>query len=202
MKNKDLHIDLIKQKQNSNKLLCFSILKFIFLLMVLNTSSFSQDKKTALEAKRKKLLEEIKFTQKVLTETKASKAATIADLTALSKQIELRQKLIGEVETEIGTYTEKINENISELKLRETQLAQLKKEYADAVVKTYKTQRFADKILFIANANSFSEALRRVNYLRKYASFRKVQAEQILDTKTQISGQIASINSKKKTKEE
>ena len=172
------------------------------MMLVSSTSSFSQDKKTALEAKRKKLLEEIKFTQKVLTETKASKAATIADLTALSKQIELRQKLIGEVETEIGTFTEKINENISELKLRETQLAQLKKEYADAVVKTYKTQRFADKILFIANANSFSEALRRVNYLRKYAGFRKVQAEQILDTKTQISGQIASINTKKKTKEE
>ena len=172
------------------------------MLLVLSTSSFSQDKKTALEAKRKKLLEEIKFTQKVLTETKASKAATIADLTALSKQIELRQKLIGEVETEIGSFTEKINENISELKMRETQLAQLKKEYADAVVKTYKTQRFADKILFVANANSFSEALRRVNYLRKYASFRKEQAEQILDTKTQISGQIASINTKKKTKEE
>ncbi len=204
MKNKDLHIVKHKLICNKHKFAFFSIFKLIVLAMmlVLSTSSFSQDKKTALEAKRKKLLEEIKFTQKVLTETKASKAATIADLTALSKQIELRQKLIGEVETEIGTFTEKINENISELKLRETQLAQLKKEYADAVVKTYKTQRFADKILFIANANSFSEALRRVNYLRKYAGFRKVQAEQILDTKTQISGQIASINTKKKTKEE
>lgn len=175
---------------------------FFFFLLINSLLLSGQDKKSALEAKRKKLLEEIKFTQKALTETKASKAATMSDLTALSKQIELRQKLIKEVETEIGTYTEKINENISELKMRETQLAQLKKEYADAVVKTYKTQRFTDKILFIANANSFSEALRRVNYLRKYASFRKEQAEQILDTKTQISGQIANINTKKKTKEE
>ncbi|HUM52816.1 MAG TPA: hypothetical protein PK431_13415, partial [Chitinophagales bacterium] len=146
MKNKDLHIVKHKLICNKHKFAFFSIFKLIVLAMMLvsSTSSFSQDKKTALEAKRKKLLEEIKFTQKVLTETKASKAATIADLTALSKQIELRQKLIGEVETEIGTFTEKINENISELKLRETQLAQLKKEYADAVVKTYKTQRFAD----------------------------------------------------------
>ncbi|MFN8282688.1 MAG: peptidoglycan DD-metalloendopeptidase family protein [Chitinophagales bacterium] len=180
----------------------FKIILFFLFFAFTCLSSFSQDKKAALEEKRKKLLEEIKFTQKVLTKTKASKEATMADLTALSKQIELRQKLIKEVETEIGTYTEKINENIDELKMREQQLAQLKKEYAAAVVKTYKTQRFADKILFVANANSFSEALRRVNYLRKYANFRKVQAQQILDTKTQISGQIASINTKKKTKEE
>ena len=84
MKNKDLHIVKHKLICNKHKFAFFSIFKFIVLAMMLvsSTSSFSQDKKTALEAKRKKLLEEIKFTQKVLTETKASKAATIADLTA------------------------------------------------------------------------------------------------------------------------
>lgn len=165
-------------------------------------SSFSQDKKSALEEKRKKLLDEIKFTQKLLTKTKASKDATLADLTTLTKQIELRQNLIIDVENEIGTFTQKINENVSELQLMEMQLAQLKKEYADAVLKTYKHQRFANRILFVINANSFSEALRRVNYLRKYAGFRTQQAQQIIDTKSAISGQIATINTKKKTKEQ
>ena len=162
----------------------------------------AQDKKATLEAKKKKLLDEIEFTQKVLTKTKASKDATLADLQALSKQIELRQKLIKEVEGEIGDFTEKINQNVDSLKQKESQLTKLKKEYADAIVRTYKSQRFADKLLFVVNANSFSEALRRVNYLRKYATFREQQATQIIDKKSDISTQIANIDAKKKTKEQ
>jgi len=180
------------------------ILRFtcsVLLFLILFTAA-AQDKKTALQEKKRKLLEEIEFTQKTLTKTKASKEATLADLQALSKQIELRQKLIKEVEGEIGDYTQKINTNIDSLKQKEAQLAQLKKEYADAVVRTYKSQRFADKLLFVVNANSFSEALRRVNYLRKYANFRQQQATQIIEKKSDISGQIATIDAKKKTKEQ
>ena len=172
------------------------------LLFVVLFSVSAQDKKATLEAKKKKLLEEIEFTQKVLTKTKASKDATMADLQALTKQIELRQKLIREVEGEIGTYTEKINQNVDSLKKKEAQLSKLKGEYADAIVRIYKSQRFTDKLLFVVNANSFSEALRRVNYLRKYATFRQQQASQIIEKKSDISGQIASIDAKKKTKEQ
>lgn len=185
--------------QRSNPLK-FSIL--LLLSVLISFSVFSQDKKATLEAKKKKLLDEIEFTQKLLTKTKASKDATLADLQALSKQIELRQKLIREVEGEIGLYTAKINQNVDSLKQKEKQLNTLKKEYADAIVRIYKNQRFADKLLFVVNANSFSEALRRVNYLRKYATFRQQQATQIIEKKTDISVQIATIDAKKKTKEQ
>lgn len=186
-------------------MVCSRLMKYTVCAMFLfsiSLSALAQDKKSALEAKKKKLLDEIEYTQKLLTKTKASKDATLADLQALSKQIELRQKLIREVEGEIGNYTVKINQNIDSLKQKEAQLSRLKKEYADAIVRTYKSQRFADKLLFLLNANSFSEALRRVNYLRKYATFREQQATQILDKKSDISGQIASIDAKKKTKEQ
>ena len=183
--------------QIGKKFICLSSL---LLMVVLSVSA--QDKKATLQAKKQKLLEEIEFTQKALTKTKASKDATVADLQALSKQIELRQKLIKEVEGEIGDYTEKINQNIDSLKQNEAKLTRLKQEYADAIVSTYKSQRFADKLLFVVNANSFSEALRRVNYLRKYATFRQQQATQIKEKKSDISGQIATIDVKKKNKEQ
>lgn len=175
----------------------------LFVLLFITCFSLSaQDKKAGLEAKKQKLLDEIEFTQKLLTKTKASKEATVADLQALTKQIELRKKLIREVETEIDLYTTKINQNVDSLKQKEAQLSKLKKEYADAIVRIYKSQRFNDKLMFVVNANSFSEALRRVNYLRKYATFRQQQATQIIEKKSDISGQIATIDAKKKTKEE
>jgi len=162
----------------------------------------AQDKKTQLEAKRKKLEEEIKFTQKLLQKTKANKDATMADLNALNEQIKLRQTLIEEVGVEINAYSAKINENVEHLKTEEQQLTQLKSEYADAIVKTYKYQRFADKLMFVLNAESFAQAWRRINYLRKYAEYRNQQVAQIVDQKSAITGQIAQINDKKKTKEQ
>lgn len=188
-------LNLSFNKEKHILLLCGMLLLSIF-------SSSAQDKKATLQAKKQKLLDEISLTQKALNKTKQSKDATLADLQALSRQIELRQKLIKEVEGEINNYTEKINSNIDSLKQKEEQLNRLKKEYADAVVRTYKTQRFADKLLFIVNSNSFSEALRRVNYLRKYATFRQQQATQIVEKKSDISSQIAKIDAKKKTKEQ
>lgn len=174
----------------------------VFLCLFISISSNAQDKKATLEAKKQKLLQEIEYTQKLLSETKANKKASLADVQALTKQVELRKKLIKEIESEVNSYTEKINENIEALRTEETHLDALKKEYADAVVRIYKSQRFNNKLLFILNANSFSEALRRLNYLRKYANFRQQQATQIVSKKSDISTMIASIDEKKKSKEE
>ncbi|MBP6323789.1 MAG: peptidoglycan DD-metalloendopeptidase family protein [Chitinophagales bacterium] len=199
MKN-SIEIASLPLSSTGSRLLKYSIT--ILLMVLFSVSLSAQDKKATLEAKKKKLLDEIEFTQKLLTKTKASKDATLSDLQALSKQIELRKKLIKEVEGEIDLFTVKINENVDSLKQKEAQLSKLKKEYSDAIVKIYKSQRFADKLLFVVNATSFSEALRRVNYLRKYATFRQQQASQIIEKKSDISGQIASIDAKKKTKEQ
>jgi septal ring factor EnvC (AmiA/AmiB activator) len=195
-----IEIASLSLSSTGSRLLKYSIT--ILLMVLFSVSLSAQDKKATLEAKKKKLLDEIEFTQKLLTKTKASKDATLSDLQALSKQIELRKKLIKEVEGEIDLFTVKINENVDSLKQKEAQLSKLKKEYSDAIVKIYKSQRFADKLLFVVNATSFSEALRRVNYLRKYATFRQQQASQIIEKKSDISGQIASIDAKKKTKEQ
>lgn len=194
MKNNTAHI-ISSIKKYLNKILVVSV-------VLLSISVNAQDKKSTLEAKKKKILQEIQYTQKLLSKTKASKESTLADVQALNKQIELRQKLIQEIEIEVLTFTDKINQNVTQLKKEEQQLSALKKEYADAIVRIYKSQRFSSKLLFILNAKSFSEALRRVNYLRKYADFRQVQAAQIIEKKSDISTKIANIDAKKKTKEQ
>ena len=184
-----------------SKFSSISSVLLIFFLSWITLFSFANDSKATLEAKKKKLLEEIQYTQQLLSETKAFKKTTLADVQALNKQIELRKRLIKEVENEIQTYSDIIDKNTQQLQAEEVQLDILKKEYADAIVRIYKSQRFTNKLLFILNANSFSEALRRVNYLRKYASFRQHQADEIIAQKAAISALISKIDSKKMEKE-
>ena len=158
-------------------------------------------KKDELEAQRKKLLEEIQYTQNLLNKTKENKKASLADLNALNKKIELQQKLIGNIQSQIGSYNEQITDNLQALQQKQDELKQLKEEYAGAILVTYKQNRFANKLLFLASAQSFAEALRRLNYLRRYSDYRKQQAVIILQTQELINSTITDIDEKKKAKE-
>lgn len=164
-------------------------------------SVHAQANKDDLEQKRKQLLEEIQYTQKLLNKTKENKKASMADLNALNNQIELRQKLIGNTQSQIGSYNHQISENLQLLQQKQDELKQLKAEYAEAIVLTYKQNRFANKLLFLASSESFGEALRRLNYLKRYTEYRKQQAELILLTQELINTTITDIDGQKKTKE-
>ena len=178
--------------------------KFILLILLIGIGfslSAQVPKKDELEAKRKQLLEEIQYTQKLLEKTKENKKASMADLNALNEQIKLRQKLIGNIQSQIGSFNEQITDNLKALQDKQDELKQLKQEYAEAIVLTYKQNRFANKLLFLASSQSFAEALRRLNYLRRYADYRKQQADIIIQTQELINSTITNIDEKKKAKE-
>jgi septal ring factor EnvC (AmiA/AmiB activator) len=167
---------------------------------VLPVALLAQDKK-ALEEKQKKLESEIKYTQSLLKKTEASKNASLNDLITLEKQISLRKELIGNTEKEVNTYSEQIEVTTQRLSELEKNLALLRENYAKAIYYTYKNFRLADQLLFVASSASFSEAFRKINYLRRLGDYRKRQVDDIVKTQTEISNRLSEIQQKKKNKE-
>jgi septal ring factor EnvC (AmiA/AmiB activator) len=160
----------------------------------------AQDKK-ALEEKQKKLENEIKYTQSLLKKTEATKNASLNDLVTLEKQISLRKELIGNTEKEVGSYSEQIEITSQRLSELEKNLQLLRDNYSKAIYSTYKNFRLADQLLFIASSDSFSEAFRKINYLRRLGDYRKRQVDDILKTQTEISNKLSEIQQKKNKKE-
>lgn len=179
---------------NSIRYCCF------LALFVLPVALLAQDKK-ALEEKQKKLESEIKYTQSLLKKTEASKNASLNDLITLEKQISLRKELIGNTEKEVNTYSEQIEVTTQRLSELEKNLALLRENYAKAIYYTYKNFRLADQLLFVASSASFSEAFRKINYLRRLGDYRKRQVDDIVKTQTEISNRLSEIQQKKKNKE-
>ncbi|MEZ5009795.1 MAG: peptidoglycan DD-metalloendopeptidase family protein [Chitinophagales bacterium] len=159
----------------------------------------AQDK-TALENKRAKILEEIRYTERLLNNTKKSVNTNISDLTALKRKISLRESLITSLNTETKLIDRQIVSNKAEVAELKNQLDKLKANYAESIVNSYKYQKSSQKFLFVLGAESFNQAVRRLNYIKKISSKRKEQAREIERASQLVKDKIAELEKMKEEK--
>lgn len=176
------------------------ILTYFLLLIILPSSVVGQDQKT-LEKKRKQLESEINQTQKAIQQTQTTRDNSLKEIVNLEKQIELRKELIDNTFKEVKQFSEQIDETTANLLTLESNLSSLRENYGKAIYGTYKSYRLADQFLFIASSSSFSDAIRRLNYLRKIGGYRKTQVDEIIKTQDEINKKLAQIQQKKNSQE-
>ncbi len=172
----------------------------LFLVFISITSVSAQEKET-LEKKRQKILAEIKFTEKLLSQTKTSIKNSFSDLFTIRKQITLRESLIGNTRAELKALQTQISDNKEIVKSLEADMVKLKSDYATVIRNSYKSQRLKDKLALVLSSKNFNEALRRLNYLRKYGAYRNKQAIHIEATRTSIERKIEEIERQRREKE-
>ena len=178
-----------------------TVLHLFFLYFILiNFSSFSQERKT-LEKKHKKLKNEIKQINNLLFETKKQKGNALDDLKDLTQKIDTRERLIEVIELEYEKISKEITVNQGQLKTYNKQLKNLKKEYADMVVKTYKSKSQQSKTMFLLSSESFHQAYKRLKYMQQYNDYRKKQGEAIILKSNEIKEINIVLMQRKKTKE-
>lgn len=174
----------------------------LWLLLLFSTAAVfgQQSDKSALKDQYDKLLEEIRKTEEVLSETKKNKQATVAELEALQRKIDIRRKLIGNIAEQVSNLDNRILENTRVIISLEKDLEELKNEYADMVYFAYVDHDPFDRLGFVLSSASFSEALRRMQYFQEYASFRKEQVKLIKATQSALSFKVQDLEVDKATK--
>lgn len=153
----------------------FLLLSVLLLLTALvNGQSLDE-----LRKKKQKTNEQIKYTTKLLEEAKKNQTKTLNKFKILNKQIELRTNLITGINSEVGVLADFIDQNAWLVSSLNSDLEQLKNEYAKMIVFAQKNQSNYNKLLFVLSSNSFNQAYKRLMYLRQYTEYRKRQAELI-----------------------
>lgn len=148
----------------------------VLLLFTILTNGQSLEE---LRKKKEKTSEQIKFTTKLLEEAKKSEKQSLNKYKILNKQIELRTNLITGINSEVGVLVEFIDQNAWLVSSLNTDLEELKKEYAKMIQFAQKNNTNYSKVLFVLSANSFNQAYKRLMYLKQYTDYRKKQAELI-----------------------
>ncbi|MBK7762591.1 MAG: peptidoglycan DD-metalloendopeptidase family protein [Bacteroidetes bacterium] len=154
-----------------------------------------------LESQRMSILEEIKRTTAELTELRKDKKASLSELKALQAKLGARQSLISNINKEIDIIENRINMANKDVVVLRTELDTLKKQYAEMVRYTYKNRTSADMIVFLFSSSTFNDALRRLQYVKQYRSYRADQAVKITSAGKQLKNKISVLNQQKLQKD-
>lgn len=163
--------------------------------------AFCQTKED-LENKKKKLLEDIDLTNELLNQTKESKWVSLNDLEMLEKKITIREELIRNINAQISILNKGIDKNSRVINALQRDLNTIKKEYAKMIYYGYKNQSAYNKLLFIFSSNGFNDAYRRIKYLKRYAEFRRIQANLVIHTQEDLEEKVKELEAKKNAKQE
>jgi septal ring factor EnvC (AmiA/AmiB activator) len=163
-------------------------------------SKIEKQDKSALEAKKKDLQSQIDLTDKLLKETRRTKTLSLSQLLAINKKIEARESLIAEINSEIADLDRQIADNNILITQQDTEIAQLKRDYARMIVFAYKNRDAYQRMMFVFSADNFNMAFLRMRYLQEIGAGRKQQSEKILARQQELNENIRVLEEQKADK--
>jgi septal ring factor EnvC (AmiA/AmiB activator) len=139
-----------------------------------------------MEKERQEIREQIKQIQEMYDQVKGQKKQTLGQLTLLQRKINLQNRYLGNINKELRFINDDIYLSTLEIMRLQRQLDTLKAQYAKSVVYAYKNRSTYDYLNFIFSASSFNDAIKRIEYLKGYRTFRQQQVNNIIQTQQLI----------------
>ena len=133
--------------------------------------------KKQLEARRLKLEKEIKEANSILTLTNNKQKSVSSQVEDLMYKINIRKNLIRVTNDQANLLSRLISKNSKEVDQLTVQLELLKKDYAEMVVKSYKSRSVHSRLMFFFSSENFKQAYKRLQYFEQYKLYQKNQAE-------------------------
>ena len=169
------------------------IILLLLLLAFINPAYCQKTKgktKKQLQSEIASLEKEISTANQLLKKTKKDKEMTLNEVSILDQKIKQREQLITTYNEQIAVLDQEINAGQKNIKSLNTDLINLRKEYAKMVSFAYKNRNNYNKLGFIFASKDFNQAFTRVRYIRQFNDARKVKMEQIASTERQIAGEV------------
>lgn len=175
----------------------------IILLLGTSTTLLAQSNKLIkeLENKRGALQKQIAETESLLKTTKKDVGSQLNGLAALSGQIEERKRYIDSINKDVDAIGDELYKLERQLGVLRKDLADKKKKYESSVQYLYKNKSIEEKLMFIFSADNLTKMYRRLRYVREYATYQRLQGEEILKKQEQINRKRAELQQVKAAKE-
>ena len=110
-----------------------------------------------IEDQRRKTLDEISYVDNILTNTSREKSASMNALKILGNKLSLRETVIRGIGDEIELLNKRIDLNRLAIEVMEEDLIALRREYSNAIVNSYKSQKLNPEIVYILSAKDFNQ---------------------------------------------
>lgn len=175
------------------QLLATKRLGLVFMLMLLAGQVFSQSR-SALEKKRKKIENDIKYTESLLKQTQQKQNNSVDALQKIAAGIEAREQLVLTLGTEITGLDSSLASGRRE-SLRLQQLLERQKEaYSGMVRAAFVQRRRQSGLIPILSSPDPGVLLRRRQYIERMARLRQQKVQSIQQTNTHLTFQLQQLD--------
>lgn len=171
----------------------------LFLVIPLSAQSSRLIKE--LESKRGELQKQIADTESLLKNTKKDVGSQLNSLASLTGQIEERKRYILAINNDVEALQRELSVLERQLRTLQRDLQDKKKKYESSVQYLYRNKSIEEKLMFIFSAKSLGQTYRRLRYVREYATYQRLQGEEILKKQEQIKKKRAELLQVKTAKE-
>ena len=167
-----------------------NILKTTLFLLCLPLLLTAQTKQKELEQRKKALLEQIKEMSALRQQQSQQHKTTVQQIEVANEKILARTRLIQINQQQANLLSKEIADNEEQMRTLKKELEYHKGEYAKIIKQSYKSKSAQNRLLFLLSSESFSQAYKRLAYMKQYVNYRKEQVT-LIQTKT---NKIKSLN--------
>ena len=168
------------------------------LCTVLATAQLTQEE---LEQRKAKLQQEIVEKERQLQEVRSKEKSVTKLLDIQKEKIGLKEKLINTTTKQTKILNDNIYLNQLEINRLKKELDVLKKDYAEMILKSYKSRSQHSRAMFLLSSENFTQAYKRLQYMKQYAGYRKMQGQEIKDKTDRLANHYTELNKQKEEKE-
>ncbi|ADV42485.1 murein hydrolase activator EnvC [Bacteroides helcogenes] len=154
-----------------------------------------------LEGKRGALQKQIAESETLLKTTKKDVGSQLNGLAALTGQIEERKRYILTINNDVESIDRELVSVERQLTRLQKDLKEKKQKYESSVQYLYKNRSIEEKLMFIFSARSLAQTYRRLRYVREYATYQRLQGEEVLKKQEQVNRKKAELRQVKAAKE-
>jgi len=153
-----------------------------------------------LEQRKAEIQKEIKELNSLIKDQSSKEQSVLGQITVQSAKIKLSEKLITTTAKQTRLITDDIYVNQLKINKLNRELSVLKEDYANMLVKAYKSRSDQSRIMFILSSDGFLQAYKRLQYMKQYASFRKIQGDEIKSKVTEVDALLLTLGVQKQGK--
>lgn len=174
---------------------------YTFLLLLLTSFGWSQVTQEQLEQRKAKLQEEIREKEMMLQDVRKQEKSAVKLLAIQKEKIGLKEKLINTTAKQTKLLSNDMYINQVQINKLKKDLVELKEDYAEMIVKSYKSRSEQSRAMFLLSSESFAQAYKRFQYMKQYTNYRKMQGEEIKSKTLKLEDYNAKLSGQKTEKE-
>ena len=163
--------------------------------LCLSLPVFAQSNKLIreLESKRSTLQKQIAESETLLQATKKNVGSRLSGLASLTGQIEERKRYILTINHDLEAIDREVASLGRQVATLQRNLKDKRDKYAASVQYLYKNRSIEEKLMFIFSAKTLAQTYRRLRYVREYATFQRLQGEEILKKQQELDNKKAEL---------